>query len=84
VSNVPIFQILAESHLFQNGPLARVAVSNALAAVLAVAPWAFLAGLGFHGFASRPSIASDARQHAAITRPTAVTPSEIVNANVIG
>jgi hypothetical protein len=80
---VPIFQILTQSHFFQNGPLARVAVSNAFAAVLAVAAWAVLAGLGFHRLASRPSITSDAKQHAAITRPTAVTPSEIVNANVI-
>jgi hypothetical protein len=84
VSNVPIFKILTESHLLDYGPLARVAVSNAFARVLASAPWALLAGLGFHRFASFPSIASDARQHAAITRPTAVTPSEIVMANVIG
>jgi hypothetical protein len=84
VSNVPIFQILTEPHFFQDGSLARVAVSNAFAAVLAVAAWAVLAGLGLHRFASRPSIASDARQHAAITRPTAVTPSEIVSANAIG
>jgi hypothetical protein len=80
---VSIFQILAQSHFFQNGPLARVAVPNAFAAVLASAAWAVLAELGFHGFASCLSIASDATQHNAITRPTAVTSSEIVNANVI-
>jgi hypothetical protein len=84
VSNVSIFQILAQPHLFDYGPLARVAVADAFAAVLAVAAWAVLAGLWLHRLASRPSIASDAKQHAAITRPTAVTPSEIVNANVIG
>jgi hypothetical protein len=80
---VSIFQVLTQSHLLDYGPLARVAVSNAFARVLASAPWAFLAWLGFHGLASRPSIASDAKQHAAITRPTATTSSEIVNANVI-
>jgi hypothetical protein len=81
---VSIFQILAESHFFQDGPLARVAISHALSRVDASAPWAVLAGLWFHGFASRPSITSDARQHAAITRPTAVTTAANVSANVIG
>jgi hypothetical protein len=83
VANVPIFQVLAQSHLLDYGPLARVAVADALAAVWLAAPWALLAGLGFHRFASFPSIASDARQHAAITRPTAVTTAANVMANVI-
>jgi hypothetical protein len=83
VSNVSIFQILAQPHLLDYGPLARVAVSHPFAAVDAFAPWAFLAGLWLHRFASRPSIASDATQHAAITRPTAVTTAANVMANVI-
>jgi hypothetical protein len=84
VSNVSIFQILAQPHLLDYSPLARVAISHALAAVLPVAAWAVLAGLGLHRFASLPSIASDATQHAAITRPTAVTTAANVMANVIG
>jgi hypothetical protein len=81
---VSIFQILAQPHFFQNGPLTWVAVANAFAAVEAVAAWAFLAGLWLHRFASRPSITSDATQHAAITSPTAVTTAANVMANVIG
>jgi RNA:NAD 2'-phosphotransferase (TPT1/KptA family) len=81
---VSIFQILAESHFFQYSPLARVAVSHTLAAVLAVAAWAVLARLWLHGFFSIASISKLAAQHNAITRPTAVTTAANVSANVIG
>jgi hypothetical protein len=81
---VPIFQILAEPHFFQDDPLARVAVPHALSRVDASAAWAFLAGLGFHGFFSIASISKVAAQHNAITKPTAVTTAANVSANVIG